>query len=154
MCIIPHWKHQHQSLWKKPPAMNTKLLNSQKKKICAWVNANTVFWQQTANHITLIWCQEVIYENASCSVSSETSPDPGVDTKPIWPSKHAYWIIIHIITAQWALVPSCRCNPGSLQVFKKREVFGRSLSTKVLFDKQNSVLFWLLEIRYLISLNM
>lgn len=77
--------------------------------------------QQAANHITLIWCQEVIYEKASCSLRLDRDlSGPWVLTQS--PDGRA-----NIFAAQWALVSSCRGDSGSLLMIEGLKRFARIL---------------------------
>lgn len=83
------------------------------------VDAKAIYRLHAANHITLMWCQEMIYENGSLLSLSRARPGwtRSVDTKPVRSRKQEL-ADLSFITSQWVLfpapdeIPAVRSHPG------------------------------------------
>lgn len=101
------------------------------------VDAKAIYRLHTANHITLMWCQEMIYENGSLLSLSRARPGwtRRVDTKPARSRKQEL-ADLSFITSQWVLFPA----PDGISAarFSPRSVgdFARFLQSGRIFQRQ------------------
>lgn len=105
-----YWSHNYHSLGKGHPnfpTINAYWTTWISAELLCIVNAKAIYRLHTANHITLMWCQEMIYENGSMLSLSRVRPGwtRSVDTKPIRLRKQAL-AELSFITSQCVLFPA------------------------------------------------